>query len=819
MEKIIITSNKDNSINIINKRKIIEKNLTQIKAKINNYKINNNESSTKKPELQFYTKINKPINKPKKYNRQNSKEIKENNIKKPKFNEKEKIITDSNTLNKTEIKSNNNKFEKGIRNIKVNKINFDKNKPQNKTNCILITNPNTKNINNNYQQINTIYLAKHTDTNIFNNNMIDISYNNTENNHSLYNKYNDINYKYNNTTAIIKKKPAKQISKKQIRFKDLKTFFAHIEIFFSLYLKRIFQFFVQKMKLIYEAQINNEQIYTNEDLQYNKFRPIVNVNNDHCSLYCSININQDKLINSFLNNQNFPPFSENTYTPITKKKQSRIPNYLLKSNDNNIIKRNKQTSINSLNNFKTGNLSKDQNQFFHFAQKALSKNNINKNIKTSPIKEMNINLGQLNLSRPKNIDNYQLNKTNLNKSINKIPFNNNNYTSNLLNKIKNSKSDLCQIASESNKLKKIKSAKNDIYKKPKENNKKPIKEIKIQNKLSPKNYQNTNINLCNSFCKINNNKASKKNNNRNQNNEQNLIKKIYIKRGNQISNNFNYSNISHYNTTFINYKADNEKNINDVLLIKEIRTLDNRIFINIKCMPIQTQNNMKNERKIYKRENGKIVRLYSISIINNKIRLNKELYENLKMYNINNYKGIVNFCFFDNDKNIYLKNVINLIKILKNIILNKILKRISFKYKKRIILKSLLNKKYKRNIKQFFFRFIKNTGIKLKNSQNPIYHKINYNDDFNTNNRFQTPKSWNKTKKLFNSRPYNLSHKNSNNQINFRKRIIDNHEHKESFCNNTYKGQKHEINNIKINKISHKPTKTDINNFKNKIFI
>ena len=175
---------------------------------------------------------------------------------------------------------------------------------------------------------------------------------------------------------------------------------------------------------------------------------------------------------------------------------------------------------------------------------------------------------------------------------------------------------------------------------------------------------------------------------------------------------------------------------------------------------------------------------------------------------------MTDYCFFDNDKNKMVKNIIKLINIIKNIISNKILKIISKKYAKRITLKTLLIKNYKRNINKYFSKFIENTQIKNSKIIHVIYHKINYNDDFNKNNRLQTPKNDNKFKKIINPRFYNLSHKNSNNQINFRKKIIENHPLKESFSNNTYKVQKKIFNNNnninQINKIYHNYTRTNI---------
>ena len=787
MEKKIVSSNKVILDKKLNKRNIIITNQSHIKSFIKNFKLTKNEQTSNKSEMNYYTKTESNINKQKKCTNNISKEIKDNNIKKLnkiKEKEKEKIFVNNNSLNKSEIKSNN-KTDTKFGNIRVNKINFDINDGKNKMD--LYTNSNT-----NYRQINYIHLKnkknKNSDSNNLKNITNDISENKDESDIQsnknikkslLYNFSNELICKYNNRTAIVRKRIGKEEpSKKQIKFKDMKTFLAHIEIFMSLYLKKIFNYFLQKIQ-IYDKPKENPGIFNNNSYH---LRPIVNVNNSHCSLYCSINVNQDKLINTLLNSKHFSSFSQNTNTPINKKKQNKIENNIeIKSNDNNIIKRNRNFPINSIGiNLKTENSPRINNKFNIISkknsnednnEKIFDKNDSNNNIKISPIKELNINLGQLNFFK------FSLNKQN---EINNNKFENNiSSRTNLLNKIKSCKENLYQINFKKNKLQTIKSAKNDIYIKPKETQqKKPIKEIKIQNKLTPKNNY-LNINSYNTFHKINN-KISK----RNCHNEDNIIKKIYIKRGNQMNNNFDYSTFSHYNSTFINYKADNEKNINDVLLIKEIQTLDKRIFINIKYIQINKNNNINRFRKkFYNGEKVQIVRLYSISINNNKISLNKELYENLKMYNLNNYKDIADYCFFDNDKNKNLKNLVNLINKIKIIIFKKILKILSKAYSKKSIIKTLLIKNYKKNIKRFFLRFIKNTLIQKDKNHKVIYHKINYNDDFNTNNRFQTPKNIDRFKKINNTKSYNLTYKNSNNQINFSKILIDKHTPKESFSN------------------------------------
>ena len=820
MEKIISVNN-ENEENKTNKMNLINTTQKPVNSRIKKYKIFNNSTLPKKSETNFYNKVDYQTYKTKKVVNQNIKENKENNNNKKinnKAKEKEKgknIILNS----KAEIKPA--KAESKIMDIKVNKINFFKNESKNIINTSI---NNNININNNISNINYTQISNENS--------------NLKYNHSLTNENNymtPINknqksiflYKYNNKTSIINKKLAKEESKKLYKFKELKTFLAHIDIFLSLFLKKNFKIFIQRMKS-YEKKEENDIKSNNNDNSKNNLRPIVNVNNAHCSLYCSINVNQDKLINTLLNNQNISAFSNNTYTPITKKNKSKIQNNALKTNEINIIKRNKNFSINQIGlKFNTDNMNEvneEQNKLLYMSKKALhennkdndiinekiydSKSNISNNIKVSPIKEMNINLGQLNLYKLKDINkfnnnqiDFERNNTNDSRKIffTKInPAMKHNYN---VNHVKNSLSDLYQINLDKNKIKKLKNAKSDVYMKPKENSHtKSIREIKIHNKLSPKKFEvnHISVNSANkSFNRVNNilNKVSKNNNEKMMINEQSAIKKIYIKRGNQITNNFNHSNMLLYNTTFINFKADNEKNINDVLLIKKIQTSDNRIFINVKYMTIKNPLISIKNPQLYSEKNEQIVRLYSISIINNKISLNKELYENLTMYKLNNSKDIIELCSFDNDKNKKFKNIINIIYVIKNIISKKILKHISKKYAKRIILKSLLTKNYNKNIKIFFSKFADKLQIKTDKNNHAIYHKINYNDDFNKSNKFQTPKNSNKFKKICNpkihckSKPYNLSYKKGINHFTFKKRYIENN-YKEYYANTTYRVQK-----------------------------
>ena len=137
-------------------------------------------------------------------------------------------------------------------------------------------------------------------------------------------------------------------------------------------------------------------------------------------------------------------------------------------------------------------VNEEQNKLLYMSKKALhennkdndiinekiydSKSNISNNIKVSPIKEMNINLGQLSLYKLKDINKFNNNQidfdrtnTNNNRKIffTKInPAMKHNYN---VNHVKNSLSDLYQMNLEKHKIKKLKSAKRDVYIKPKEN--------------------------------------------------------------------------------------------------------------------------------------------------------------------------------------------------------------------------------------------------------------------------------------------------------------------------------------------------------------
>ena len=191
------------------------------------------------------------------------------------------------------------------------------------------------------------------------------------------------------------------------------------------------------------------------------------MNNAHCSLFCSININKDN--NEIYNNQIIPSKSiennsnQNSKILIIKK---NILNNIHKQNypfnikkEINIIKKNDR---NNKNIYIPKNRRKSTKEF---ANKEKNKYKTIKN--SSPIKEMNIDLKKMNLNENKN---------------------------------KNKQDTQNSLKDQKNKLKSSISKRN-IYKRPKEYNntsKNLIKEIKIKNKDIRSNFQH--------FCSLYNSK-------------------------------------------------------------------------------------------------------------------------------------------------------------------------------------------------------------------------------------------------------------------------------------------------------------------------
>ena len=641
-----------------------EKNTAQNYKKIgiNTYMHNNknNKVFDKKKEKRNLATINEIKNRQKQIKKYLCNKSKKENI---------NPLNNENSISNKEIKNNIteielNKMNSTIKNIKVNKIKMEDIKKDNKNisftkkdfynkplernksfnfygghikyqqdrinNINNIYNNNTNNLlyflnNNKKNQRKTNYISVRSfdknkelgndqllysdyfnSLNKDNSNFSFYQYNILNNNISSFNRNNSSSYTYSNFTTPGKNKMSKNTSRILISFKNIKTFYAHLEILISLYLKRNFNYFIERIKEYNKEKSGNKNLYENIK---NKNGPIINVNNAHCSLFCSININPDnnnnnnsnnnKLFNTVFNS-NDTPMSKNKEIEKEKEKENiKMPesnaiNYMKKNRfflnkeyDLNInkkstkeinksvyIPKNKITKFNNniineiklkpieIDNIKEMNNNINENN-----------NNINNDLKqSSPIKEMNINLKKINVCRLNDLNqlylNHNLYKNNSN-NINNINFqeisnilninNNNNtlhskYNSNNIIQIDQKSNNISKdkIQENNSKLKKITSAKNGVYTRPKDNkSKKIIKEIKIHNKISP--YKNE----INSSININNNKKKNVKTENITTINNNLIKN---KISNLLNSNLNNININNVNS-LKSLNTSQEKNI------------------------------------------------------------------------------------------------------------------------------------------------------------------------------------------------------------------------------------------------------------------
>jgi len=936
------------------------------KSCIKKYHSKNNILIPKKNELNTMTINNESKKKQKQikqcfYDLIKTKELKEKNIRRDCIaitNTEENLqkpITINNNINKTELK--NNKFDSKIKNIKVNKIKIEKINKENDIKINSNTNRNfyqksskdfnlfseeQRNANNYLSDFRSNENNEKTEKNLRRTNMISVKsfnkstkdsallnghlqnsefinymnpFNNKDNNDfSLSNKNNKYNMStntYSHTTDGRSK--ISNSSKIIISFKNIKTIYAHFEIFLSLYLKRIFKFFIEKLN-IYEKPKNmgnNIQLQQNVYSEGNNYRPILNVNNVHCSLYSSINMNQDKLFSTIYDSQ----YLNSTLSPLVKNnefikggeiinKRNRLlfvePDYNMNLSTNKRSEKVNNKSVyipkKKISKSKTDLLNGLNQKKSTFNIKQI--NNFNHKLKSSPIKEMNINLRQINMSKINNLNPSTFKDNNGNFALLEIsPIIKINNNTNITNHSKYNSNNIYtinpssnNISKEKNRLKKFQSAKNGVYVKPKEKNKKSkIKEIKINKKLSPlrkeienhrryNNIKTDNISTVDStFFKNKYMKDKTKDINMytiNQNNEQNTIKKIYINRNskNKTSNNFNLkekilnSYQKQFYSNYLEYKSENEKNNNNIneILISNFVSQDKRVFINEKYMIINSNNFIKRNKKLCLTLNLDIENQCSISIVNNVINLSKEL-NNILLYKLNNNKINVldiysfddkkkektpeviktkNICFFFKDHTITKEESIidqtasedlcNFINTIKNTIIKRIRKFMCIIFKRKIILIKLLKKKNNKIIK-FYFSKLKNNNksnnvqfISDKNNHG-IYHKINYNDDYNLNKRLKTPKNF---KKNINAnphcktKPYNLNCHNGINQHNSKKKLDRKRSNERISSNSNYKSINKYINkemnicvhnNTNINN-NNKSNIDEIKKIKNKIF-
>ena len=722
------------------------------------------------------------------------------------------LFKNTKSLNQSEIQNYKNLHQsnKAIKNIKVNKLNsndislksinsiyfktnrdFYHSKPLNKRNKssnYFIDDYNTINYTNinNINNINSTLFPynKHKRTKsdfiFLNNNFI----NKTNNDENIYSKFNTIRDNIiNNLITTENNNNNKETEEDIYNFKNMKMFYAHLELLLSLYLKRYFKFFIQRIKQYEKIKnIVNINLY-NALNNNNNNQPIINLNNAHCSLYCSININKD-------NNEIF-----DTNNNINNNNINQNSKILNKNNKNHFCS---MKDIKNKNIYVPKNKSKNlkQNKSKVFMTKDKNKINNNNMKKSSPIKEMNIDLKKMNINQ---------------------------------NKIKNQRA--INSKNEKNKLK-ISNSKSNIYKRPKDSNnttKNIIKEIKIQNKeliLTP--YENKNKKFFDTIYSYQQSTINKENSN---------IKKIYIRKNNSnemdnIKTNLfrNKSNLSFLKSfsDYIQYKPKET-------LIKKIITADKRIFININYINIDSflGNNNNNKNSIYSLL--KIENTLSLTIIKNTLLIMDNINQNMILSDIFifdndknnnlNYKKISKAYFneIQNTKDNNCKNKIDIFKfsnVIKDIIIINIRKYLLNKFKKDIHLRKLISIKMKKILNYYFKKFLNN---KNNNSiKSGIYHKINYNDDFNLNKKVKSPMSiknnnnyhWKINAFSLNSKNNNILYRNKNkknkNQI---QQSSTNYSHNYKYWNKEFNITVHENKNNNNNNCN---KKKNINSYTNK---
>jgi hypothetical protein len=281
---------------------------------------------------------------------------------------------------------------------------------RNKRSNLISDNFNTINYNNsNNNSTNDIFFSyqkqkrknniiyTNNDNNLFDTNLYNISLdsgikNSFKRNKSLKNnlfseKKREINY-----------------SKIIYNFKNMKMFYAHLELLISLYLKRNYKYFIEQINRFVKIK-NNLNVYNTIN---NQNQPIINLNNAHCSLYYSININKD------LNNNNTDIYNKNNKYMKTFFVNKNIVNNM--ENINYILNTENKINMNKKNksNNKTIYVPKNKTSKLKKIKANKAKNKNSNNIrKSSPIKEMSIDLKKMNLNANKTNNNLKNEKNNL----------------------------------------------------------------------------------------------------------------------------------------------------------------------------------------------------------------------------------------------------------------------------------------------------------------------------------------------------------------------------------------------------------------------
>jgi hypothetical protein len=224
------------------------------------------------------------------------------------------------------------------------------------------------------------------------------------------------------------------------------------------------------------------------------------------------------------------------------------------------------------------------------------------------------------------------------------------------------------------------------------------------------------------------------------------------------------------------------------------------------------------------------------------MELNKETYKNMLLNKINHNLKMQDIYSFDNDKKRKFKSknisfsfkeyspskeesfefindsLINYINSFKNIIITNIRKYFFNKLKKIKYLKKLLNNKKNKIINLYLKKWkynLNNKQIKVDLNNCKVYHKINYNDDFNLNKRLKTPKNIQKYENSnINFKAYNMATHNSINQFKSKNKLTEKKNLKDFSSNKKFKGTK-KFMNKEINIVVHNNTKN--NNINNNI--
>ena len=675
-----------------------------------------------------------------------------------------------------------------IKDIKFSKFNSDDlnkiDKMFNKTNRDFYNsdfmNKRRRNFNFIPENFNTINYNKNSNSNSINDLFIsynsqkrknDISYSNNNSGKFLYNiSFNSNTKNINNRNNVLRhsiteKKMIINYSKILYNFKNMKMFYAHMELLISLYLKRNYKYFIQQMKSYKKVKFceNNLNLYHTTN---NRNQPIINLNNSHCSLYYSININKDTNSNNESINNNKKQSMKNIN--INKNIVNKIQNINNMLNTKNEIYANKERRTNNKGVYVPKNKANK-------LKKTNYKNKNNSIKKSSPIKEMNIDLKRMNI--------------NANKA------NNSSSKSNSKNK--------------KDKLK-ISKKNSSIYKRPKDNNsisKKAIKEIKILNKeivLTPFESKTKTI-----FEKVNPMRQSYNIK------ENNTIKKVYIKKNNlKDKKDTVKTNLFRNNSdlTAIKSFTNFNKNRPREILIKKIITTDKRIFINIKYMIHDLNEKAKNKKKIY----IKLKEEYNISlaIIKNTLLMPENINQNMIFSDIFNFdndkKG---FSVNENKKN-YGKNIslLNFAKKIRVVIIRVTRKYLLNDFKKYIYLKRIINGNNNKILNHYLKRFTENKNNNIKKSG--IYHKINYNDDFNINKKIKPEINKEKSNNIQSRISQNNITSKNNKNIIFRNKYKNRNQSSIDFSK-TYKYWNKEINitvhENKENKINKKSSISSYN--------